>query len=180
MNHIHEECGVFGIYNKAQADLALMMEQYDLAQKDLQGLTDELNAKQGELEAYAIQISKQEDDIKSQEKLIEDQKAYLAAANNEIVTLRSQMTTVAALRLSVLKQITDSLVDIIGDASKVSIGDNGNIVLSESLLQRQLGDGFSKLNDEGQMKAVDYVRDLTELERYTDRTKNEASDAAGA
>ena len=22
MNHIHEECGVFGIYNKAQADLA--------------------------------------------------------------------------------------------------------------------------------------------------------------
>ena len=120
-------------YRKAQADLALMMSQYEKAQKDLQSLTEELGAKQSDLEAYAIQISKQEDAIKNQEKLIEDQKAYLAAANNEIVTLRSQMTTVAALRLSVLKQITDSLVDIIGDASKVSIGDNGNIILSEGV-----------------------------------------------
>ena len=130
-------------YRKAQTDLALMMSQYEKAQKDLQSLTDELGAKQDELEAYAIQISKQEDAIKNQEKLIEDQKAYLAAANNEIVTLRSQMTTVAALRLSVLKQITDSLVDIIGDASKVSIGDNGNIVLSEGVFF-DLGSSYLK------------------------------------
>ena len=33
-------------------------------------------------------LYKQEDAIRNQEKLIEDQKAYLAAANNEIVTLR--------------------------------------------------------------------------------------------
>ena len=120
-------------YRKAKADLALMMEQYNLAQQDLQSLTDDLNRKQDELELYAIQINQQTDAIRDQQKLIEDQKAYLAAANNEIVTLRSQMTTVAALRLSVLKQITDSLVDIIGDASKVSIGDNGNIILSEGV-----------------------------------------------
>ena len=120
-------------YRRAREDLSLMMSQYEQAQKDLQGLTDELGIKQDELEAYAIQISRQEDAIRDQEKLIGDQKAYLAAANNEIVTLRSQMTTVAALRLSVLKQITDSLVDIIGDASKVSIGDNGNIILSEGV-----------------------------------------------
>ena len=43
------------------------------------------------------------------------------------------MTTVAALRLSILKQITDNLVGVIGDASKVSIGDNGNIILSEGV-----------------------------------------------
>ncbi len=120
-------------YRKARADLALMMEQYNLAQEDLQNLTDDLNRKQDELELYAIQINRQTDAIRDQQKLIEDQKAYLAAANNEIVTLRSQMTTVAALRLSVLKQITDSLVEIIGDASKVSIGDNGNIILSEGV-----------------------------------------------
>ena len=120
-------------YRRAQADAALAQDQYAQAQKDLQGLTDDLNQKQDELELYAIQISQQTDAIRDQQKLIEDQKAYLAAANNEIVTLRGQMTTVAALRLSVLKQITDSLVDIIGDASKVSIGDNGNIILSEGV-----------------------------------------------
>ena len=74
----------------------------------------------------------------------------------------------------------DYLAGLIDEPHPIERDENGNIVLSESLLQRQLGDGFSKLNDEGQMKAVDYVRDLTELERYTDRAKNEASDAAGA
>ena len=55
-------------YRKAQADLALMMSQYEKAQKDLQSLTEELGAKQSDLEAYAIQISKQEDAIKSPRK----------------------------------------------------------------------------------------------------------------
>ena len=118
------------LLSDTRAQVAAAQAEYDAVVLQLQGLTD---IKQDELEAYAIQISRQEDAIRDQEKLIGDQKAYLAAANNEIVTLRSQMTTVAALRLSVLKQITDSLVDIIGDASKVSIGDNGNIILSEGV-----------------------------------------------
>ena len=160
-------------YRKAQADLALMMEQYNLAQQDLQSLTDDLNRKQDELELYAIQINQQTDAIRDQQKLIEDQKAYLAAANNEIVTLRSQMTTVAALRLSILKQITDNLVDVIGDASKVSIGDNGNIILSEGVffdlgssalkpesltVLNELIDYFAEfLSDDNTLKYVDSI-----------------------
>ena len=127
-------------YRKAQADAARVRAEYDNAQLELQGLTQdlsqkqsELDSKQAELDSYAVQIRNQTDMLRQQEKQISEQKAYLAAADNEIVTLRSQMTTVAALRLSILKQITDNLVDVIGDASKVSIGDNGNIILSEGV-----------------------------------------------
>ncbi len=117
----------------AQADYAAAQADYAAAQADLTALTADLDAKQTELESYAIQIQSQTDMIREQEKLIGDQKAYLAAADNEIIALRSQMTTVAALRVSILKQITDNLVAVLGDSTKVSIGDNGNIILSEGV-----------------------------------------------
>ena len=117
----------------AQADYDEAMTRYAAAQKELEGLTDDLNRKQDELEAYAIQIAEQTDTIASQEKLIGDQKAYLAAADNEIVAMRNQMQTIAVLRLSILNQIRDSIVDVMGDSSKVKIGDNGNIILSDGV-----------------------------------------------
>jgi chemotaxis protein MotB len=47
--------------------------------------------------------------------------------------MRGQMQTIAVLRLSILEQIRDSVVAVMGDASKVRIGENGNIVLSEGV-----------------------------------------------
>ena len=43
------------------------------------------------------------------------------------------MTTVAALRLSIVKQIQDRLIEVMGDPTKISIADNGNIVLSDGV-----------------------------------------------
>ncbi len=131
----------------AQADYDAAMMQYVAAQKDLRNLTQdldskqteldskqaELDSKQEELQLYAIQITEQTDEIRDQQKLINDQKAYLAAANNEIVAMRSQMQTIAVLRVSILNMIKESIVEVMGDASKVSIGDNGNIILSEGV-----------------------------------------------
>ena len=116
-----------------QAQVVAAQNEYDKAVKELEGLTDELSRKQDELEAYAIQIAQQTDTISEQEKLIGDQKAYLAAANDEIVAMRNQMQTIAVLRLSILNKIKESIVDVMGDSSKVSIGDNGNIILSEGV-----------------------------------------------
>ena len=47
--------------------------------------------------------------------------------------MRNQMQTIAVLRLSILNQIKESIVEVMGDASKVDIGDNGNIILSEGV-----------------------------------------------
>jgi len=107
--------------------------QVSQAKIELDALSDELRRRQQEIDDYAIQITEQTDTIEAQAALIGDQQIYLAAANDEIVSLRNQMQTVAVLRLSILEQIKESIVEVMGDASKVSIGDNGNIILSEGI-----------------------------------------------
>lgn len=121
------------LLSDTRAQVAAAQAEYDAVVQQLQGLTDDLNRKQDEIEAYAIQIAQQTDTISEQEKLIGDQRAYLAAANDEIVAMRNQMQTIAVLRLSILNQIKESIVEVMGDASKVDIGDNGNIILSEGV-----------------------------------------------
>lgn len=113
------------------ADAQLQVEQTKL---ELAGITDELEKKQDELEQYAVQIKDQTETIDAQKQLIGNQEKYLQAANTELVDMRNQMQTIAVLRLSILEQIKDSIVEVMGDESKVSIGDNGNIILSEGVL----------------------------------------------
>lgn len=117
-----------------QEVLAQTKEQVQLAEDQLAGLTDDLKKKQDQLEDYAVQIVQQKEEMEAQEKLIGQQEAYLLAANDELTQMRSQMQTIAVLRLSILEQIRESIVEVMGDASKVSIGDNGNIILSDSVL----------------------------------------------
>ena len=114
--------------------LAQTKEQVLLAEDQLAGLTDELKKKQDQLEDYAVQIVQQKEEMEAQDKLIGQQEAYLSAANDELTQMRNQMQTIAVLRLSILEQIRESIVEVMGDASKVSIGDNGNIILSDSVL----------------------------------------------
>ena len=109
------------------ADLEGVSASLDEAQLTLKEKTEEI-------ESYAKQISGQEKEIKQQQEMIDWQKDYLAAANDEILTLRSQMQTIAVLRLSILDQIQKSIVSVMGDASKVSIGENGSIILNEGVL----------------------------------------------
>lgn len=127
----------------------------------LQSLMDKKNVKQA--------------DICKLTGISSSQMHHLASGRTKSPSLSTACKIAIALDVSL-----DYLGGLIDEPRPIERDENGNIVLSESLLQRQLGDGFSKLNDEGQMKAVDYVRDLTELERYTEKAKNEASDAAGA
>ena len=117
-----------------QKVLAQTKEQVLLAEDQLAGLTDELKKKQDQLEDYAVQIVQQKEEMEAQDKLIGQQEAYLSAANDELTRMRNQMQTIAVLRLSILEQIRESIVEVMGDASKVSIGDNGNIILSDSVL----------------------------------------------
>ncbi len=57
----------------------------------------------------------------------------MQSASRELLEMRGQMQTIAVLRLSILQQIRDSVAGVMGDATKVSISDNGNIVLNEGV-----------------------------------------------
>ena len=135
------------LLSETRATLDLTLAQVDEARSDLEKVTIDLaeakltlDEQKGQLEEQNAQLASQKDELAAQDKLLADQKAligeqetYLKAANKELLEMRSRMQTIAVLRLSILEQIRDSVVNVMGDASKVTIGDNGSIVLNEGV-----------------------------------------------
>lgn len=142
------------VLSNTRAELAATRKDVEDAQAQLGLITTQLNSAQVQLEEQQSTITQQnaligdqEALIGNQESLIGEQQAlmteletltaeqadYLAATNAEILELRGQMQTIAVLRLSILNQIKDSIESVMGKGT-VSIGENGSIVLSESVL----------------------------------------------
>ena len=114
--------------------LSLTLKEVEEAEAELAKITIDLDEAR-------LTLTEQQDELAAQDKLLADQKAligeqedYLKAAAEEILAMRSQMQTIAVLRLSILEKVRDGIVKVMGDASKVSIGENGNIILSEDIL----------------------------------------------
>ena len=104
-----------------------------LTEQKVDDAEDKLSQIQIELEDAEDELKGKQEEISAQQALINSQEDYLATANEELLEMRSQMQTIAVLRLSILEQIKDSIVGVMGDSSKVSIGDNGNIILNEGV-----------------------------------------------
>ena len=136
------------VLSETRAALDLTLQEVDKAQSELDRVTIDLadakltlDEQKGKLDEQSAQLAAQEKELSAQDKLLGEQKAligeqerYLKAANKELLEMRSRMQTIAVLRLSILEQIRDSVVAVMGDASKVTIGDNGAIVLDEGVL----------------------------------------------
>ena len=122
--------------NRVNVDLDKVRLTLSEKEDDLKAQEQLLNDQKALLSNQEAQLRNQEAQLRNQETQLQDQELYLQAASQEIMEMREQMQsvqTVAVLRLSILEQIRDSIVQGMGDASKVSIGENGNIVLSDSV-----------------------------------------------
>lgn len=115
------------VLEDTRAQLSATLSQVDEAKNNLSRVTLDL-------EKANLTLAEKQEEIDAQQALIDKQGQYLAAANEELVEMRGKMQAVAVMRLSVLEQIRDSLVKVMGDSGKVSIGDNGNIILNEGVL----------------------------------------------
>ena len=122
-------------------ELADTQDVLSLTLREVADAEDELSKITIDLDEAKLLLSEQEKELAAQDKLLAEQKAligeqedYMKAASEELLAMRSQMQTIAVLRLSILEQIRDSMVKVMGDAGKVSIGSNGNIILSEGIL----------------------------------------------
>ena len=129
------------VLEDTRIQLRATADQVTQARKELDAITGELTEAEQELDARQKSIAAQQQTIVQQQQVIDDQKArakeqekYLTATQAEIQELRGQMQTIAVLRLSILEQIRDSIAKVMGSENKVSIGDNGSIILSESIL----------------------------------------------
>ena len=123
-----------------QSKLTLTQRQVDAATDELSKITTDLDAarttleqQQKDLETQKSELASQSQLLSDQEKLISQQEAYLLAANEEILSMHNQMQSISVLRMDILKQIRDSVVQVMGDSSRVSISDNGSIVLGDGV-----------------------------------------------
>lgn len=117
-----------------EVKVTLAAKEEDLAAQD-KLLADQkalLDNQKSQLESQRSVLSDQEKKLAEQQTLIGEQEEYLSAATEEILELRGQMETIVGVRKSVLEQIRDSVVQVMGDSSKVKI-DNGNIVFNEGV-----------------------------------------------
>ncbi len=115
--------------------LSLTLREVKEAEDDLAKITIDLDEAKLLLAQQQEELAAQDQLLADQNALIGEQEDYMKAASEELLAMRSQMQTIAVLRLSILEQIRDSMVKVMGgDAGKVSIGSNGNIILSESIL----------------------------------------------
>ena len=117
-----------------QDQLAETQQNVDAAQARLAAIQSELEASRQALETQSQQLRDQDAQLSAQAQLIAEQEAYVRSAGEELSAMRSQMQTIAVLRLSILEKIRDAMVEVMGDGSRVSIGDNGSILLDESIL----------------------------------------------
>lgn len=121
------------VLENTQNQLVITQTKVKDAEDELASITLDLDAAKLTLSQKEKEISEKEDELTEQQALIAKQKEYMSSADAELTAMRSQMQTIAVLRLSILEQIRDSIVSVMGDASKVEIGDNGNIILSEGV-----------------------------------------------
>lgn len=150
-----------------EVKVTLAAKEEDLAAQD-KLLADQ----KAQLESQRSVLSDQEKKLSEQQALIGEQEEYLSAATEEILELRGQMETIVGVRKSVLEQIRDSVVQVMGDSSKVKI-DNGNIVFNEGVffdvgsyaikpgageMLSQLSRVFERfLSDENNLRYVDSI-----------------------
>ena len=120
--------------NSTQAQLLLTLEDVQTAESELENVTSDLDSARLTLIEKETEIARQNEELQKQLALIDQQKLYVQQADEEIQAMYSQMETIAGLRVSILEQIRDRIAEVMGDPSKVSIGDNGNIILSDSVL----------------------------------------------
>ena len=167
-------------------------------QEEIKGYTAAISQYIKDIDTYAREISGQEETIKEQQQLIDWQEEYLAAANSELREMRSQMQTIAVFRLSILEQIRESIVEVMGDETRVTIGENGSIILNEGVffdlgsaeikpesrpVLNQLTEVFTKfLSDEENRQYVDsiVISGHTDSTGTADRNRDLSTDRANS
>jgi chemotaxis protein MotB len=112
--------------------LDALQRQITTSERQLQAVNDDLRRTSTELEAGKSALRTAEDKVHEQEGIV-------AESSRQLDAVRSQLQSIAVLRVGVLTKLKQAIEAELGPsnpagAALVTIGDNGNIVLNESLV----------------------------------------------
>ena len=109
-----------------QAEVQDAQSQLADAEEILATVQIKLDAANADLEGKQLMLT-------TQQETIDAQAQYLTEAQTELEKMYGQMETIVGIRRTILEQIKQNIDSVMGDSSKVSIGDNGNIILNEGV-----------------------------------------------
>ena len=116
---------------RARAQLVATMERLGASQQEVTDAEKRLRQLAAEIEAGQSQLRLSETKVQQQQQVISE-------SNRELSEVRAQLRGIAVLRLSMLQKVKNSIEAELKKSDKqapqASIGENGNIVLDESLL----------------------------------------------
>ncbi len=107
-------------------------QQLEIARADI-------NSAERELKLIRLEIDKTAAALTLSEQEVLNQKTIIAMSNEELQSLRVRLQSIAFLRLDILKKVKDSVEQELGRYNEkgqelVSIGDNANIIINESMV----------------------------------------------
>ena len=111
----------------------------EFAQSQLSQTNQRLSQSEREVQASATKLRALEDELRGTAAQIQQQRALVEESNRQLSTLQSRLQGIAVLRVEVLNKVKQSVEAELGPKSTsgaplVQIGDNGNIVINESLV----------------------------------------------
>jgi chemotaxis protein MotB len=109
------------------------------AKQQLEVARADITNAERELKLIRMEIDRTKAALALSEKEVLNQKTIIAMSNEELQSLRARLQSIAFLRLDVLKKVKDSVEEQLGryngkGQELVSIGDNANIIINESLV----------------------------------------------
>ena len=107
--------------------------------KRLEAFQRQIDASEQQLRALRSEIQTGRAELATSEAKLHEQQAAVADTNRMVDTLRSQLQSIAVLRVGVLTKLKQAIEAQLGPSNDagaeiVRIGDNGNIVINESLV----------------------------------------------
>jgi chemotaxis protein MotB len=107
--------------------------------KQLDALHRQIALSQQELRSVSDDLRRTSADVTAARAKLEDQERVIASSNQQLEAVRSQLQGIAVLRVEVLTKLKQAIEAELGasndaGAALVSIGDNGDIVINESLV----------------------------------------------
>lgn len=112
-----------------------------VSSKRLQAFQRQIVASEQQLDTLRVEIAAGKADLAASQAKLKDQQDVISDSNRQLDALRSQLQSIAVLRVGVLQKVRQALeaelgssADGGGGASLVTIGDSGDILLNESLV----------------------------------------------
>ncbi|HEY5955622.1 MAG TPA: OmpA family protein [Polyangiaceae bacterium] len=110
-----------------------------IGEKRLQDFQQRIVASELQLKSVQAEVLSGRAELATSQRKLLEQQAVIADSNRQLGNLRSQLQSIAVLRLSVLEKLKTAIEAQLGSAGAangqhVTIGDNGDIAVNESLV----------------------------------------------